>query len=117
EGQTAFGAVSAEELFETRFIDGDLALRQGTHFGRIVVHTDDVVPALRKAHAGHEADVSRSNDRDFHVSPSWAVRQPDAIIPAEDAGPRGLPPGAPCPHRGRGIHARARAGLCRIAPG
>src|SRR6188472_399418 len=40
----------------------------------------------------------------------------DAIIPAEDAGPRGLPPGAACPNRGRRIHARARAGLYRRAP-
>src|SRR5829696_574796 len=42
--------------------------------------------------------------------------QPDAIIPAEDAGPRGLPPGAPCPHGGRRIYARARASLHRLAP-
>jgi len=58
--------VAQEDVFEPRLVDRDLSRTESFHHIRIVVHAEDLVAPLGKAHPGDQPDVAGPNDCDVH---------------------------------------------------
>jgi hypothetical protein len=58
--------VAVDDLFQARFINWDPAGLKGFDLRFIVVHANDVVSDIRKARAGDETYIARTDDRNIH---------------------------------------------------
>jgi len=66
----AASAVTAQQLGQEVFVDGDLAILEGGQFTFVVVDENDVMTKVGKAGASHQSYVSGTNHSDPHVSNS-----------------------------------------------
>src|SRR5262249_54135871 len=65
KGEPVLVAVATNELLQPWLVNRHLACAQQANLRRVLVDTDHVVAAFRKAGACDKADISRSNDCDF----------------------------------------------------
>ena len=66
EGQAALAHVLGDELGQARLEDRDLAPVERLDLGRVLVDAAHVVAEIRKAGAGDQAHIARSDHRDTH---------------------------------------------------
>src|SRR5260370_11222051 len=67
EAEAALLQIAADQLFESRLINGDLALEQLRDSFFIDIYADDLVTAFGVAAAAHESHVSAAHDCDVHL--------------------------------------------------
>ena len=80
EGKPPRGHILGKKVFKARLEDRHLARLQPFDLARILVDTNDLMPEIRKADPGHQADITRSNHRNFHttLSPQCGCPVPSA---------------------------------------
>jgi len=61
------GGLSFLRRLEPGLVDRDLATVQHRDLALVDVDADDVVAGIGETRAGHETDVARAEDRDFHL--------------------------------------------------
>ena len=73
------------QLVQARLVHGQVARAQARHARRVHVQADDVMPQVRQAGGGHQADVAGADDGDVHRPSvpdgglrrrSWCVEAP-----------------------------------------
>ena len=67
ELQPTFVEVALDHDVETRLVDGDLARLQACHLAGVDIDADDMIAGLGKAGARDQADVTRTEDCNFHA--------------------------------------------------
>ncbi|MNE31219.1 hypothetical protein D3C80_1247720 [compost metagenome] len=67
ELQTPGGQVLGDQLSQTRFVDRRLSFVEPRNALSIDVHAADRMAHLRQAHRLGQADVARSENRNFHA--------------------------------------------------
>ena len=65
--QAAFLEVALHQHVETRLVDRDVARLQARHLAGVDVDADDMIAGLGKASARHQADITRTEDCNFHA--------------------------------------------------
>ena len=59
--------VPMDDFLQAGFVNRHLARLKRFHFARVVIDADDVMPDVSKAGAGHEADITGTDDGKIHV--------------------------------------------------
>ena len=57
-----------DDVIQARLIDGDLAVLQFFNLALVDIHAQHVVPHVRQAGTRHQANITGSENRDFHVT-------------------------------------------------
>ena len=65
--QPAGGDITVNYFFEPRLVNGHFSAFQDLDLVLVIIHAQHVVADLCKTGACHQADVSGSNNRDFHA--------------------------------------------------
>ena len=67
EAQALCGNVAMDQVFQARFVNGNLAGLKHLDFPLVVVDADDVMAHFRETRTGDQTDISRANDAKIHL--------------------------------------------------
>lgn len=67
--QASGGAVARDDFVEARFMDRDAAVVQQRDFVHIQIEAKYIIAQFGQTGAGHEADITGTDDGDFHIIP------------------------------------------------
>ena len=60
--------IARDQIFQSRLIDRHHAIADSCNFFSIIVDASDIKAKFRETRARHKADITSTNDRDFHVA-------------------------------------------------
>ena len=66
ETQSLRGNIAVDDFLKARLVDRDFAGLQRFHFSRVVIDADDVMADVGETSAGHQTDVTGTDDGNIH---------------------------------------------------